>query len=226
MEKYQPKLEELTKKEAEARRVLAERIKEAEGAKESRKKIITEEIEKQEARAVNYRQQKAALADEVANALLAGKSDNEINELNGKIAALDEAERDVVVSITALKKHNVANAEKDSVISAVAAYREARNASADLLAFTDKIMNYLKAEIERLEKEIKKIEQLASAARAHRNIKSTDSLHLLALYEKAFGAVDVTGHHIGTDQDAKLRFIAGNMRGLENIPAADKEKCS
>ena len=121
MEKYQPKLEELTKKEAEARRVLAERIKEAEGAKESRKKIITEEIEKQEARAVNYRQQKAALADEVANALLAGKSDNEINELNGKIAALDEAERDVVVSITALKKHNVANAEKDSVISAVAA---------------------------------------------------------------------------------------------------------
>lgn len=41
----------------------------------------------------------------------------------------------------------------------------------------------------------------------------------VSIEEQHNGPIDVTGHHAGSDDDAKLRFMKGNIRGIENTPA-------
>ena len=45
---------------------------------------------------------------------------------------------------------------------------------------------------------------------------------LIAIVENAEGIIDVRGHAAGTDQDAKARYVNGNISGLENTEAGKK----
>lgn len=44
----------------------------------------------------------------------------------------------------------------------------------------------------------------------------------IRFYESVFGPIDVRGHHAGTEENAKARFICGNLAGIENTKAGEK----
>lgn len=51
---------------------------------------------------------------------------------------------------------------------------------------------------------------------------SYETTERVRFYESIFGFIDVRGHHAGTDENAKARFICGNIRGIEDTAAGIK----
>ena len=110
---------------------------------------------------------------------------------------------------------------------AVDQYKAAQTARVRALEKLQAVELALKQEIEQLQNDLTEVVRSESRIRSHcqgsAHNPSSDEQELIALYEEAFGAIDVTGHTAGTDTAAKLRFISGNTSGIQFTPAVENQ---
>lgn len=138
--------------------------------------------------------------------------ENEINSANMKIT---ELEHKIKLLSTAVPK-----GEPALFSAAIKAYRErilsigdARKEFDSVKEQTEILLGDLIAIQEDLRLKIKS------------TLKFTDSwrdINLIEMVESYEGPIDITGHSAGMDDSAKMRYINGNLAGIENTPAGQK----
>ena len=198
-------------------------VREAKAGAGGRRSKVTEAVGTFASKIEKLQAEKVDLSDALADAILE-EDENKAGELRGEIAAIEEEIRDIQTNIEMLERHNAAKAEAELVRVAVEQYKAAQASRLRALKKLQAVELALKQEIEQLQNDLTEVVRSESRIRLHCQGSacnpSSDEQELIALYEEAFGAIDVTGHTAGTDTAAKLRFISGNTRGIESTPVA------
>lgn len=217
---YEQDLEQIREEAQSARQEWIAALKAAKASKKARQDKITEAIAERKARLEQLAENRDKARDELAEALMTGDT-TEAESLRGEIAAIEEEARDVQASISTLCSYNSAKAEAEAVLEAVAKYRAAAETASRLskeISVSLEEVKEKRAYLERLEKKIEGAQRTIST-RTKSIFANADERDLIALYQESVGKIDVTGHHAGSDEAAILRFLKGNTRGIENIPA-------
>lgn len=198
-------------------------VRDAKAGVGGRRSKVTEAVGSFARKIEKLQAEKVDLSDALADAILE-EDENKAGELRGEIAAIEEEIRDTQTNIEMIERHNAAKAEAELVRVAVEQYKAARASRVRALEKLPTAELELKQEIEQLQNDLAEIERSETRIRTHcqgtAHSPSSEEQELIALYEEAFGVIDVTGHTAGTDTAAKLRFISGNTRGIEFTPVA------
>ncbi len=217
-------VEKVVEAESRAFSEYQEALRAAQSTKALRKGKIDEALMEYKQKIVRLNEQKKQAGDDLANALM--DSDTEkAAEIRGMISGIEEEIRDTEANIETLSGHNSAHAEGELVDVAVekylAAVKAGQEAAQALAAESDRILK----EIDRLKERLKEIGGQTGQINGRFGRGTALKKHeeqLVALYEGAKGPIDVKGHTAGSDNVAKLRFITGKPRGIENTPAMSK----
>ena len=219
-------LSQLVTQEGKAFTAYLNAVSEARATTGGRQNKVTEAVATYAEKIEKLQAKKAELSDALADVILDG-DENGAGQLRGEIAAIEEEIRDIQTNIEMLGKHNAAKAEGSRVLVAVDQYKAAQTARVRALEKLQAVELALKQEIEQLQNDLTEVVRSESRIRSHcqgsAHNPSSDEQELIALYEEAFGAIDVTGHTAGTDTAAKLRFISGNTSGIQFTPAVENQ---
>ena len=158
-----------------------------------------------------------------------------VQEMTAAIASGDDAK-----AAAAEKEADKLSAEAHSLSQKLDLMRQVKAKGND--ALYDEAADAFDAQLEALAERDRTLFMIADAAREHinrlesiegkiqglvrvrslRHGKTKQDVKMVEIAELHDGVIDVTGHHAGTDEEAKLRYVKGNMRGLENTPAFKK----
>ena len=217
---YEQELEQIREEAKSARQEWIAALKAAKASKQARQDKIDEAIAERKARLEQLTDNRDKARDELGEALMTGDT-TEAESIRGEIAAIEEEARDVQASIDAMNTYNSAKAEAETVQEVVTKYRAAIAISSRLHEEISAALAEVKEQRENLERLEQKIEaaQKTISSRNHSKAANADEREMIVLYEESVGKIDVTGHNAASAEDAILRFLRGNTRGIENIPA-------
>lgn len=215
---YEQELEQIREEARSARHEWIASLKAAKESKKERQAKIQEEIESRRSRLARLAEDADKEREELVEALMTGDTDTIKRKRKGLTAIEDEG-RDVEAILGKLSTYDGSKSESETVLEAVAKYKAAEEASIRLTKEIDAILAEVKEKREHLEQLEQKIEETRRQISKKSEGANADEMDLIDLYEKSVGVIDVTGHHAGNDTTAKLRYLRGNTRGIENIPA-------
>lgn len=218
-------LSQIVTKEGKTFTAFLNAVKEARATKDDRQNKAAEAVATYTQKIEKLQAKNAELSDDLTDAILDG-DESRAHQLRGEISVIENEIRDTRSNIKILEKHNAAETDaerKRLVLVAVEQYKAARTARCLALEKLQAAETGLKREIEFLKNDIAEIAGSKKRIEPHCSgsaliYPSSEELELIAMYEKAFGAIDVTGHAAGSDSTAKLRFLSGNFDGIEFTP--------
>lgn len=218
MKNYEKDLEQIIAEAQNAHQEWISAQKATKASKQTRQDKIRDEIKERETclEELAKKQDKARAA--LGEALMTADKE-EAATIRGEIAAIEEEARDHQACIATLRAYNSEKAEAEAVQEVVTKYNAAIETSLRLTKEIDATLEEVKEEIARLEILKQKIEEARRSVSKKVSGTSAEERALIALYEESIGAIDVTGHSTASDDDAKLRYLRGNQRGIEGIPA-------
>lgn len=161
----------------------------------------------------NLRPQKMSKALSMADADTALQIEKDMATSNAKIAELEHK--------ISLLGRSLPKGDPKLFFTAIKTYRRKFKE----LSRAAKELQKVNARLKDISRELKAKEE--TAERTHHSITvatrdKLDSAALIEMVESFEGPILVDGHSAGRDEEAKIRYIQGNARGIENTPAGDR----
>lgn len=189
-------------------------------------------------KATNYKKQLEELeaqidakTSELAEAVVAEddqkvtRLEEEIQQLTGKAEPL----RQIVHKTSTSEAKYMQTEEGEALLRAVLeAWAEIEEAQAAAREQLDAICANAEKELADLKKQVEGIKSRSVSAAEMKSLVIYDPYNadgriiaaIVQFYEDRFGKMDVSGHHCGSDINAKVRYIRGNSNGLKHTPIA------